>query len=189
MCVPQVVDEMLHLRTMYILSKALKCTMSLILLSLMLRTCQTAIFKRKLCLFHLMARSLMLQKMKQGRGEDFPGLAKERRNAPGDPQEPRNDQTDTEPALHSPEEQFTHCLCLEQEPLATDEIPFKESQDPRYQRWGDPWGCCGSENKDSRNEMITIANQSYSADLYLKAARGPYSQLLLLYHNEDPGRD
>lgn len=58
------VDEMLHLRAMYIQSKALKGTMSLILLSLMLWTCQTAIFKRKLYLFHLMARSLMLQKMK-----------------------------------------------------------------------------------------------------------------------------
>lgn len=57
-------------------SKALKCTMSLILLSLMLRTCQTAIFKRKLYLFHLMARSLMLQKMKWGEGRRLPRVSK-----------------------------------------------------------------------------------------------------------------
>lgn len=76
----------------------------------------------------------MLQKMKWGRGEDFPGLAKERRKARGggDPQEPRNDQNETEPAnLAFPREAVTHCLCLERETLATDEMPFKESRDPR----------------------------------------------------------
>lgn len=87
-------------------SKALKCTMSLILLSLMLRTCQTAIFKRKLYLFHLMARSLMLQKNEMGGGEkSSQGQQKKGEMLPGDPQEPRNDQTETEPALHSPEKQ------------------------------------------------------------------------------------
>lgn len=69
--------------------------------------------------------------------------------------------------------------------------PSKTHRIPGSRGGGDPWGYCGSENKDSRNEMRTTANQSYAAGSYLKAARAPrgsYSQLLLQYHNEDPCR-
>lgn len=45
----------------------------------------------------------MLQKMKGGGEKTSQGQQKKGEMLPGDPQEPMNDQTETEPALHSPE--------------------------------------------------------------------------------------